>query len=261
VVRARIAALPALVLLAVAVWEIAISASAARAVPHDDAWGRAADYVRSRYQRGDLIVFSPEWTDPIGRLHLGDLIPIATAARMDDARYSRIWEISIRGARAPELAGLQAVTTWEDEGVTVRRFQRAAATIVSDIRDLLPTVKATGGTPRLELAEVGFRPHRCVQVTPVANTPARLTFPQVALGRQLVGYVGIADIFTRRDERSPIRLDVELGGAKVASVTAGVDDGWVRFEVPTQEGLGDVTFVASATAPGKLICFAAEARK
>jgi len=35
----------------------------------------------------------------------------------------------------------------------------------------------------------------------------------------------------------------------------------VRFAVPTPEGPGDVTFVASATAPGKLICFAAEARK
>jgi len=253
--------LPALVLVAVAVWEIAVAARAARAVPHDDAWGQAAAYVRAHHQRGDLIVFAPAWADPIGRLHLGDLISLDMAGRMDDARYGRIWEVAIEGEQAAELAGLAAVESHEADGVTVRRYERPAATIVSDVRDALGAVVAVGGTPRLELAEVGFRPHRCVQVTPVANKPARLTFPQLALGTELVGYVGIADVFTRRDERSPVRLDVEIAGAKVASVTAGVEDGWVRFRAPTREGAADVTFVASASAPNKLICFAAEARR
>lgn len=248
-------------LVAVAVWEIVAAARAARAVPHDDAWGRGAAYVRARYQRGDLIVFAPDWADPIGRLHLGDLIPLDMAGRMDDARYARIWEVAIEGAQAPELAGLVPVATWDEQGVVVRRYQRPAATIVADVRDALPAVVAVGGTPRLELAEVGFRPHRCVQVTPVANKPARLTFPQLALGTELVGYVGIADVFTRRDERSPIQLDIEIAGAKVASVTAGVEDGWVRFRAPTREGAADVTFVARASAPNKLICFAAETRR
>ena len=64
---------------------------------------------------------------------------------------------------------------------------------------------------------------------------------------------------TRRDERSAIHLDVLVDGVPRATVVAGVDDGWVQFAIPTEPGAADVTFVASAAAPNKLVCFAAEA--
>ena len=88
-----------------------------------------------------------------------------------------------------------------------------------------------------------------------------MTFPQLVLGKELVGYVGLADVFTRRDIRAPGKLAVEIGGKQVASVSAGVDDGWVRFSAPTTPGPADVTFIASATANQRLICFAAETRQ
>ena len=89
----------------------------------------------------------------------------------------------------------------------------------------------------------------------------RITFPQLVLGSELVGYVGLADIFTRRSPRGPGKLAVEIGGETVAAVTAGVDDGWVRFAVRTNPGPADVTFIASAEDGNRLICFAAEARQ
>jgi hypothetical protein len=198
----------------------------------------------------------------VGRLHLGDLIPVDMAARMDAARYGTIWELSIRGAHAPETAGLTPVDSFERDGLTIRRFERTPVTVVSDVRDQLATVRVEGGgRPSLELAEVGFAPHRCLQITPSPGKPVRITFPQLALGGKLVGYVGLADVFTRRDIRAPGSLAVEIGGRVVASATAGVDDGWVRFEATTTPGTADVTFIASAAAPQRLICFAAEARK
>jgi hypothetical protein len=100
-----------------------------------------------------------------------------------------------------------------------------------------------------------------VQVVPAPGQPLRVTFPALALGTELVGYVGIADVFTRRENRAPAQLDVEIGGRTVASVTAGVDDGWVRFAAPTTPGATDVTFVARSSGGGRLICFAAEARR
>jgi hypothetical protein len=81
------------------------------------------------------------------------------------------------------------------------------------------------------------------------------------LGTELVGYVGIADVFTRRDNRAPAKLEVEIAGHVVASATAGVDDGWVRFAAPTTPGPAAVTFIARSSAAARLICFAAEARK
>jgi hypothetical protein len=58
---------------------------------------------------------------------------------------------------------------------------------------------------------------------------------------------------------------VTIDGRRLVEVTAGVDDGWVRFAVPTEPRRGaEVVFAATAVGPGardRRICFAAEARK
>ena len=254
-----IKALPALLVVVVALWEVCATRRDAHSVPDDDAWERAAATVRAGFQPGDLIVFAPAWADPIGRLHLGDLVTLDMAGRMDAARYGRIWEVAIRGAHAPETGGLDAIADSETDGVTVRRFERTPVTVLADVREA--TFQTDGRRPTLELAEVGFEPHRCLQITPEPGHPVRITFPQLKLGSELVGYVGLADVFTRRAIRTPGRLAVEIGGHVVASAEPGVDDGWVRFAAPTTAGPADVTFIASADAGDRLICFAAEARR
>ncbi|CAN5917644.1 hypothetical protein BH11MYX3_BH11MYX3_14330 [soil metagenome] len=258
-----VAAIPAVLLVVVALWEIAATRCSATSVPDDDAWSEASAQVRAGFRPGDLIVFAPDWVDPVGRLHLGDLIPIDVAARMDAARFGRIWEVSIRGAHHADTAGLVPVEAEDHDGVTVRRFERAPVQVVADVREQMGGIVTSGGGrgPSVELAEVGFAPHRCIQIVPNAGQPSRITFPQLPLGSELVGYVGLADVFTRRDIRAPGTLAVEIGGKVATSVTAGVDDGWVRFAVPTTPGLADVTFVASSDAQGRQLCFAAEARK
>lgn len=253
---------PAIALVVIAAWESCATMTAGDGVPGDAAWDRAAERVRARFAPGDLIVFAPRWIDPVGRLHLGDLIPVADAARMDAARYATIWELSIRDARAPETAGLATADVEDLGGVVVRRFTRTPAVVVTDFVAAAPTAKTDrGAAPRAVLAEVGFEPHRCLQVVPSPGGAVRITFPQVALGRELVGYVGLADVFKRRDIRAPADLDVEIDGKPVATTRFGVDDGWVRFAAPTPEGAHDVTFVARATTRDRLICFAAEARR
>lgn len=248
-----------MLLAVIALWEAWAARHDAQAAPDDPAWQAAAQRVRSEHRAGDLIVFAPAWADPVGRWQLGDLIPVEMAGRMDAARYGRIWELAIRGARAPETAGLSPVMTETFGGVTVRRFERTPVTVVGDVLARVDTL--TGVRPTVELAEVGFAPHRCLQISPPPNAPLRLAFPAFPLGRALVGYVGIADVFTRRDVRSPVALEVELGGTVIARATAGVDDGWVRFAAPTQPGTGELVFVLHAAAPNRKLCFAAEARQ
>lgn len=228
--RPVIAVACAVLMLGIAVWEIV--ATNAASVPGDDAWARAAKVVRAAYKPGDLIVFAPSWVDPTGRMHLGDLIPIEMAARMDDAKYARIWELSIRGAHRDERPAFEQ----EVDGVLVRRYERTPARVLAEV---LPD--------RLAIAEVGFEPHRCIQ----ASGPTKVTLPAGAL----VGYAGLADIFTRRENRAAGKLDVEVGGRVVASVSPGVDDGWVRFEAKVPAG--EVTFVSR----GRPVCFAAEVRE
>ena len=256
-----IAVAPALLLVVISLWEVCAARRDAASAPGDAAWHAAGERVRAGYRPGDLIVFAPAWIDPVGRRELGDLIPLPVAARMDAARYGRIWEVAIRGVRSPDTAGLEPVQAEDHDGVSVRRYERAPAIVVSDVLERLPAATADGARPALELAEVGFAPHRCLQISPAPGTPLRITFPQLPLGKELVGYVGIADVFTRRDVRSPGWLDVELAGEIIASATAGVDDGWVRFAAVTPPGAADVTFVVRATDANRRICFAAEARQ
>src|SRR5687768_7556043 len=118
-------------LVVVAVWEIVATRVAATSVPDDDAWSRASAIVREGYTPGDLITFAPDWVDPTGRMHLGDLIPIEAAARMDDARYARVWELSIRGAGRDEKPAFEKTV----DDITVRRFERTPAVVLADIRE------------------------------------------------------------------------------------------------------------------------------
>jgi hypothetical protein len=267
-VRAVLSAvIPALLLASLAVWEIVATARAPHQVPGDAAWSEAAAAVRERFAPGDLIVFAPGWVDPVGRLHLGDLIPIEAAARMDAARFAVIWELSIRGARAPETAAL--APTWQAGfgGVTVRRFEQAPAVVLADLVALAPTIAVRGERargPAVVLAEVGFAPRRCVQIEPRPGQAVTLDYGQVTLGSQLVGAVGLADVFTRRDVRDPGQLELRIDGAAVATVRVGVDDGWRRFTAATTPGPHHLEVVATAIGPrsrDRLICFAAEARQ
>ena len=89
----------------------------------------------------------------------------------------------------------------------------------------------------------------------------QITFPGLPLGTQLVGYVGIADVFTRRENRAAAQLEVEIGGRVIARARAGVDDGWVRFAGTTTPGTADVTIVARSAAGNRLVCFAVETRR
>ncbi|TMQ03221.1 MAG: hypothetical protein E6J91_47835 [Deltaproteobacteria bacterium] len=152
-----IAAAPALLLLAISVWEVCAARCDATAVPAPDAaaWRAAAAAVRAGYRPGDLIVFAPAWIDPVGRYQLGDLIPLEAAARMDAARYARIWEVAIRGARSPDTAGLAPAEAEDHGGVAVRRYERAPAIVVGDVLERLATATSDGPRPTLELTEVG----------------------------------------------------------------------------------------------------------
>ena len=270
--RPLLALVPAALLVVISVWELVAAQRAGADVPGDDAWAKASETVRARYQDGDLIVFAPTWIDPVGRLHLGDLMPIDHVARMDDARFPVVWELSIRGARAPESRGREVAFSASVGGVRVRKLTRSPAVVLTDFVNQFETsrrqVKTEGrsvGGARVVLEEVGFTPRRCIRVQPRPDDTVRLTFKDVSLGSSLVGHVGLADVFTRRDIRAPGRLAVSVAGEELTSVDFGVDAGWVKFSADTEAGANEqVTFAVTAVGAGarkRLICFAAEARQ
>jgi hypothetical protein len=185
---------------------------------------------------------------------------------MDAARYGTIWELSVRGHRAPETRDLKPQETQHFGPVTLRRYQQQAAVVLFDVLASARLARSSRGPVRVRLQEVGFEPHRCIMVTPPPDGTVNVSFENVPRGREIVGYVGLADVFTRRDVRDPGRLELHVDGAEAARVTVGVDDGWVRFSAPIGEGSGPAVLEFRLTAVGpkatkRQICFAAEVRQ
>lgn len=138
----RLVALIALVaVLAVAAWETIEAVRPVTPVPAD--WEAAAAMVRAGFAPGDLIVFAPSWADPVGRAQLGDLMPPAMVGRPDGRRYRRIWEISMRGAHAEDVAGLVADVTQPLGSLHVARYPQKPLAVRFDLVDRLLDARVT----------------------------------------------------------------------------------------------------------------------
>ena len=146
---------PALALVMIAAWSTWRVVGAGAGVPDDAAWGAAAARVRAQHQPGELIVFAPGWVEPVGYLHLGDLVPVEMAARLDAARYPVIWELSIRGARAPAtvavaIAGAKSVTTVRAAWTNRRTVTPPISTVASARRPRVAGARA----PRIDSSQI-----------------------------------------------------------------------------------------------------------
>ena len=277
----------ALALLVLAVLETLQAVIAPGRAPSDADWAAAAAVVRAGFRPGDLIVAAPAWADPLARLHLGDLITIPMAARMDDARYPRVWELGQRGARAPEAAG--TVTEQRRVGaLTVRLVERPAARVSYDFlahwkdarvtrwqpaeRVALPCpwqsdrfVCPRGGTVRRELVEVDTRIREALLAPAQAGAILAIEFPAAELGRELVLAAGLHDVWARKYGRGTVNLEVWLAGRKLASATIGNRSGWhpIRIDTRALDGqTAPVRVQISSPEPAwRNLAFAAEARR
>ncbi|CAN5468001.1 hypothetical protein BH09MYX1_BH09MYX1_36090 [soil metagenome] len=105
--------------------ELALHIKQTHSVAAPEDWAAAKADVEKNAKPDDLVTFAPKWVDPIGRETFGSAL--ATEAREaypDVSRFPRAFEVSIRGAHAPDLDGWTnvgearfgavTVTTWEN---------------------------------------------------------------------------------------------------------------------------------------------------
>ncbi len=257
-------------------------------VPVAADWQAVANQVRAGFQAGDLIVASPAWADPVMRMHLGDLLPIPVAARMDDARFGRIWEVSQHGAHAMETAGRKIVFEQRFGALTLRRAERPAAEITFDFLERWQEAQVTRWDPILRsssvcswqvdrftcpisgnsvqraLVEVDNRIRRAILAPPATGAVMAVDFPSVTLGRELVVAVGLHDTWARKSSGN-VHFEIWLGGQPVASTIADNRSGWrsLRIDTSGRDGqVASVRFQISSTLPVlRHLAFAAEARR
>jgi hypothetical protein len=249
-------------------------------VASDGDWTGAAAEVRKDFREGDLIVFAPYWADQRGRAHLGDLVTVEMAGHSDADRYSRVWELSIRGEHHREAAG-KLVKTSEHGKVTIRLFEKPAEHVSFDFTSQTPRVTvsdANGEQPCLQDVPKGFRcpgslverrtleidyqPRRGMLIPLDNGRTTALSYDEAELGSKLVGYTGLHDYFARKNSDGPVDLKIFVDGVKKLDVRARNADGWKRFEIATEPGKHVVRFEVSAPSPAwRNFGLHAEARK
>lgn len=221
-------------LLLLALWEIGVLLHARESAPTDENWRAASRAVREAADKDALIVFAPRWIDPVGRLWLGDRISIDQAARMDAVRYRQVWEVSVRGAAAPDVAREAPISERWFGAVRVREFVRPAPAIAWDTRS------------RSQLQEVDFEPRRGVVLElRRADDERRARFDRVDLGTELQAYAGLANYRSRQENRGTALLRILVDGREVTRGLVDNESGWRPFPMARIEpGVHDVEFVA-----------------
>jgi len=244
----------AAVLVLLATWETGVLISVRRSAPTEADWRAASDFVHRAASDGALIVFAPQWIDPVGRLWLGDRIAVKQVARMDDARYGEIWEISTRGASYAGVSGRTPAVQRRFGALLVREFLQPGATVTWELTD------------RSRIQEIDFAPrHGIVVELGRLDDERRLRFDDVQLGTELQVFAGLADYRTRYDNRATALLSVMVDGREVTRGYAGNNSGWVPLPpASTVPGLHRVELLAQVGdrhGPVHIdLCVAAEAR-
>ncbi|MDB4967543.1 MAG: hypothetical protein JWN44_3232 [Myxococcales bacterium] len=285
-----VAAAALVALLALVETAVALTAGA-RVAPASD-WDAAAAEVRAGFGPGDLIAFAPAWADQVGRAHLGDLVTVEMAGRSDADRYARVWEVSIRGSHAPEVAGARLVKESRHGRVRVALYEKPAAHVVWDftahadearVTQTPGTSPPTGGneTPcyadpgpswrcpgsRLErrTLEIDYRPRRGILAPAESARATHLAFTEVPLGARLVVYAGIHDYYARKNGSGLVDLALVVDGKELLAARVANSDGWKRYEIDTRAlagGRHTVRFDLGATDPAwRNLGFHAEARQ
>jgi len=273
---------------ALALVETANALLAPLRAPSDRDWRGAAAEVRAGFQPGDLIVAAPAWADPLLRLHLGDLIPISVAGRLDAARFGRIWEIAQRGAQAPETEGSRVAQASRHGALTLRRYERPASRVSfdfvagwSDATVLrvtpggevswcshLPDRFECPGLPaqsvKAELLEIDTSPHLALATQPAGQATTVIEFAHVPLGRELAVGAGLHNVWLRKAGKGTVKLRVLIQGRPWGQIEAGSLSGWTlrRFDTSALAGQSpSVRFEITVDDPNaRTLGFAAEAR-
>jgi hypothetical protein len=272
-----------------AIVETTVALVAPSRAPKDADWEAAAREIRAAFAPGDLIVAAPAWADPIMRVHVGDLVPLPVAARFDDARFGRVWEIGQRGAHAPEAARGTVALEKQLGALTLRRIDRQPAVIVHDFLDHWKEAhvsRRSAGRPevdcpwygdrfqcpdisfnfvRLQTVEVDTTIHRGLLAQPVGNATVVIDYFAVPLGTELVVATGLHDVWARKAGHGVVDLRVVVAGTPQAAVEATNDAGWQLTRIDTSAYAGrvvDVRFEITSPEPyQRQFVLAAEARR
>jgi hypothetical protein len=269
-------------------WETGATLIQHYGAPRAKDWQSAAAKLRTLRQRGEPLLFAPHWVDPLGRQAAGDQVDLELLLLSDVDRFSRVWQMSVRGANHPLLKDLAPAERLRFGAVTVSRFDKPAEEVLLDFTRSVRRATVERAGERVvrcpwektrfacdpverwnwvgpHLAEVGHRPYRCIYAHPADRQVMRITYSAVPLGNTLVVYTGIDDFENRKRSKKSVLLRVKTGEELLGQVEHRSDWPWHRLVLDTRARAGKrvpVRFEVTAEgAYARTFCFAAEARR
>jgi hypothetical protein len=130
----------------VAVIELAlhVKQTAVDVVPEAD-WTAARELVKADLRPDDLVLFTPFWTDPLGRRTFGEAIAtLKREGRSDERRFARAFEVSTRGAHEDALAHWKKVKEQKSGAITITLYENPDFTkVIEDTLDLVAPERLT----------------------------------------------------------------------------------------------------------------------
>jgi hypothetical protein len=283
-----LAPLVAALVLALALFEAGNALWAPYRAPSDDDWRTAAAYVNGGFRDHDLVVAAPAWADPVLRLHLGQRLPIKVVARLDHQTFPRVWELSQRGAAAPEVAGARLVEERRFGNLRARLYERTALPLRYDFTERWADAHVSRLEPnaapipcerrpdqhqcpglgynfvRPALLEIGGGMHQALYAQPPGGAAVVIEYAQVPLGRELAVGAGLHNVWLRKVGTGTVHIRVSIDGREVGAFDSGNRTGWKveRFDTAAFSGkTGTVRFeITSANPFSRHFGFAAEAR-
>jgi hypothetical protein len=257
-------------------------------VPQAD-WEAARDWVAGQLRPDDLVAFAPRWADPIGRETFGPSIAtLEREARGDETRFSRAFEVSIRGAHLSALAPWKRVGERRFGGVTVTTWENPApARVIDDLVSMVdprrmrvergeagcvfvhggaqsgglgfgPAVPGDrfacpggGFVAASVVADLDYVPHRCIYAPPPASGVVRIHFRDVRFGHALHGHHALYVEAERDRAGAPVTLTFRVGDEVLGTLVHRDGDGWKPFELDTSALAGQAAqLVAEIASPG-----------
>lgn len=251
----------------------------------------AAELIQKDFKEGDLVVVAPRWFAQ-ARAALGpEVLPLRDQARPDEAAYRRLWELSMRGVRAPESPRAPPELERTIGAITVRRyaFQTSSVTLVDFTEGLDGATvssaegvrrrlcRRTGARWRCEgelrdewvgretISDLDHRPRRCVWAHPLAKgRQLRIEYDDVPRGERIEGHTATDYVVGRRCSVNPVDLSIEIDGVEVHAIRHHDCDSWRPFQVDVPSGSesAEIAFVISAPDPHQRhFCFQAQMRR
>ncbi|MCB9555439.1 MAG: hypothetical protein H6707_04995 [Deltaproteobacteria bacterium] len=257
------------------------------ATPSEQDWQRAVTALDGQRKAGEPILAAPFWVQPLAYRYLGQRIDLALAGVSDVDRFARVWQLSIRGAQHRYLAARQPSQTLQFGGVTLTRYDTAKpAAVLFDFREniaqanvetvgkITSSCRWSGDRHRCRfgwswvgsyLAEVDYRPYRCIYAHPSEGERLRISFPAVPIGGSLRVYTGIDDFDNRKRSTADVELSISIAGSPAKTIRHRNEWPWHSETIDTSSHQGQrqpVRFEVSATpAYARAFCFHAETRR